>query len=144
VAAILNLADAGVPTQDIAELYERLSVEDVWAIIDYAATGGTGNAAEVGTVEVEIDDEIAADADEQRRAGNAELRRIADAISSLPPDQQAAAWKTYRALIADRTDRAMTRAIATAEQDGSPEQIAALRAEWERIKTERKDIGTPP
>jgi hypothetical protein len=40
----------------------------------------------VGAVEFEIDDDIAADKDEQRQANERELRRVTAAITSLPYD----------------------------------------------------------
>jgi hypothetical protein len=89
----------------------------------------------------EID--IAADMDEQRRANKMELERVAAAISSLPTDHQRGAWTTFRELVADRTDRAMMRAITSAKREGTPKLVGELQSQWEQIKSERPH-GDPP
>jgi hypothetical protein len=92
----------------------------------------------VGHLAIEIDDDVAAELEEERRARDNELARVALAISGLRENQREAAWNTYRALVADRTDKAVAISIATAEQEGLQELAAAYRAEWDKIKRERK------
>jgi hypothetical protein len=91
-------------------------------------------------VEVEIDDDIAAEMSEQRQANERELQRVVASIAALPDDQQQAAWDTFHALVRDRTDRAMARCIARARSDSNMELAAALQASWDQIKSERTTL----
>jgi hypothetical protein len=61
------------------------------------------------------------------------LQWVTTAITASPIDQQWAAWDTFRALLQDRTGRAMACAISTAE----PAVAAAMQAEWDQVKRER-------
>jgi hypothetical protein len=89
----------------------------------------------IGGAVIELDADIAEDTIEGMWADGVEVQRVAQSIASLPQGLQAEAWRTFESLVRDRTDRAMTEALAASE--GNDELRAALRREYDRVKAGR-------